>query len=402
MIFRMIEPSTNLSYHQIRPKSVLCLGAVLQQEMICSHRSLGKDNTGRQKMEYREERPEWAVEGWESFSEKTCAHRTTESDPRRKTRGSLRCCPSSNSSSSKEECQSLCASVKNDPFQEARKVETQVEEVNGQNMEEDKKEAKFIISLTNMLPKFTNEIPPKFAGVHDKRMVNTWIFKIEQYLDMIKVKTDRLRINIATAFFDAFAAEWWRNRMDNSRTGQESPIVSWEQFVKLMEKSFVPTEARVDTQVQKLKEVLRQTETIPVYIMAFLSQAKQLENSNEAEKVCQFIQGLKPKPSAYVRTLNPLTLAEAINLAEKWEQANLKQAPFTPYEKRAILRRTSQKKAISKPDRPRLHKADCNIQYSYIKSRRLSECEKNEYRKRGLCFKCGEHGHTFYQCSRRH
>jgi hypothetical protein len=351
-------------------------------------------------MEYREERPEWTVEARESFSEKTCERRTAESDPRRKSRSSLQNCPSSNSSSSKEECQSLCASVRNDAFQEARKVETQVEETNGQSTEEDE-EAKFIISLTNMLPKYVDEIPPNFAGLHDKRKVSTWIFKVEHYLDMIKVKTDRLRINIATAFFNAFAAEWWQNRMNDSRAGQESPIVSWEQFVKLMEQTFIPTEARVDTQVQKLEEVLTQTETIPVYIMAFLSRAKQLENSNEADKVSQFIQGLKPKPSAYVRTYTPSTLAEAINLAEKWDQANSKQAPFTPYEKRTILRRTSQKKAISKPDRPHLHEADRNIQYSHFKSRRLSEYEKNEYRKRGLCFKCGEHGHTFYQCSQR-
>lgn len=354
-------------------------------------------------MEYREERPEWTVEARECFSEKTCERRTAQtSDPRRKIRSSkLQNCPSSNSSSSKEECQSLYASVRNDLFQEARKVETQVEEVNGQNTEEDE-EAKFIISLTNMLPKYVDEIPPNFAGLHDKRKVNTWIFKVEHYLDMIKVKTDRLRINIATAFFNAFAAEWWQNRMNDSRAGQESPIVSWEQFVKLLEQTFIPTEARADTQVhQKLEEALTQTETIPVYIMAFLSRAKQLENSNEAEKVSQFIQGLKPKPSAYVRTYTPSTLAEAINLAEKWDQATLKQAPFTPYQKRTILRRTSQKKAIPKPDRPHLHEADRDIQYSHFKSRRLSEYEKNEYRKRGLCFKCGEHGHTFYQCSQR-
>lgn len=300
-------------------------------------------------------------------------------------------CPSSSSKVSRNEYLEFSASANKDQLK--NQEELQIHEINEQ--------AKFIVSLTNMLPKFIATIPPCYIGARDKRKLDTWILKVEHYLDSIQVKTDRLKIGIATTLLDGFAANWWYNRTKHVEEGRELPVLSWQQFVDIMEKTFIPVEARFT--IQDKIAVLKQTGSIPSYVANFHSLATQLENSSESEKISRFIGGLKPAPSFYLSSKKPASILEAIKLAEKWAYTCAEEGEILPCKRRKITRQSSPTKADRQPPYDLYARVDgINHPNRPNGFKRLTDVEMTEYRKRGLCFNCGGHGHTFFQCSQRY
>nr|PNR31749.1 hypothetical protein PHYPA_025872 [Physcomitrium patens] len=338
-------------------------------------------------MECKEKKYAASVTEGESLSEAPFAHEVLQPDNRS---GSAQSNPSSSSKVSRDEIPELSTSANEERF------ESQREE--GSQIQEDNEQARFIVSLTNMLPKFIATIPPCFVGARDKRKLDTWLFKVEHYLDLIQVKTERLRINIATTLFDGFAADWWHNRTKHVKEGRVSPVLSWEQFVHIMEQTFVPAEARFT--IQEKLAVLKQTGSVPSYIANFLSLAVHFENSSESEKVSRFIDGLKPTPAFYLSSKKPTNMLEAIKFAEKWAYTCAEEGEVSPWKRRKVETRST---SPSKADRQPPHATNINVEGNNHPTgfKRLTEAEMIQYRKRGLCFNCGGHGHTFFQCSQR-
>lgn len=341
-------------------------------------------------MECKEEKISISVPQPEHLNEAPLSHKTIQPNKRATSEQS---CPSSSSKVSRNEIIEFSALASNDQFKN-HEVELQINEVDEQ--------AKFIVSLTNMLPKFIATIPPCYIGARDKRNLDTWIVKVEHYLDSIQVKTDRLKISIATTLFDGFAANWWFNRTKHVEEGRELPVLSWQQFVHIMEKTFIPAEARFT--IQDKIAVLKQTGSIPNYVANFHSLAMQLENSSESEKVTRFIRGLKPAPSFYLSSKKPTSILEAIKLAEKWAYTCAEEGEILPCKRRKIITRQS---SPTKADRHTPYVLFARVDGVNHPNRpngfkRLTSAEMTEYRKRGLCFNCGGHGHTFFQCSQRY
>ncbi|KAG0563936.1 hypothetical protein M758_8G066800 [Ceratodon purpureus] len=340
-------------------------------------------------MECKEEQNPVSVTEEEKINKASFAHEVTQHD-KRSTSGQS--CPSSSSKDSRHEIFDFNASANEDRLKK-RKGDPQIYEVNEQ--------AKFIVCLTNMLPKFIATIPPCFAGTQDKRKLDTWLIKVENYLRSIQVKSDRLKISIATTLFDGYAADWWYNRTKHVEEGHELPVLSWENFLNIMEQTFVPTETRFP--IQDKLAVLKQTGSVPSYIAKFLSLAIHLENSSESEKVSRFIDGLKPTPSFYISSKRPTSMLEAINLAEKWAYSSVEEGEIITHKRRKIVTRTPSPiktdRQLPYPSNNRVeahnHPNRSNI------SKRLTDAEMTEYRKRGLCFNCSGHGHTFFQCTQR-
>lgn len=341
-------------------------------------------------MECKEEKYPVSVTEAENLTEVTFVDKMIKSDKRSTSEQS---CPSSSSKVSRSEIRGISASANVDQFKN-HDEELQIQEVNDQ--------AKFIISLTNMLPKFIATIPPCYVGARDKRKLDTWLFKVEHYLDSIQVKTDRLKISIATTLFDGFAANWWYDRTKHVEEGRQLPVVSWQQFVQIMEKTFIPAEARFN--IQEKIAVLKQTGSIPSYVANFHSLAMQLENSSESEKVSRFIGGLKPAPSFYLSSKKPTSMIEAIKLAEKWAYSCVEEGEIIPCKRRKIITRQSSPTKADRQPPYALHTRVDGINHPNRPNgfKRLTDAEMAEYRKRGLCFNCGGHGHTFFQCSQRY
>jgi hypothetical protein len=278
-------------------------------------------------MECKEQYPGSVTEE-ENINEAPFAHEEIQRDGRSTSEQS---CPSSSFKVSRNGILDLSASASEDQLKNREEEDLQIHGVNEQ--------AKFIVCLTNMLPKFIATVPPCFAGARDKRKLDTWLFKVEHYLDSIQVKADRLKISIATTLFDGFAADWWYNRTKHVREGHELPVLSWEKFIHIMEQTFIPTEARFT--VQDKLAVLKQTGSVPSYIANFLSLAIHLENSSESEKISRFIDGLKPTPSFYLSSKRPTSMLEAIKLAEKWAYTCVEEGEILPCKRMKFMTRTS-------------------------------------------------------------
>ena len=180
-------------------------------------------------MECKEEKYPVSVTEGEALSETPLVHETVQPDIRSISEQTR---PSPRSKISKDDIPDLGTLVNEDRLKVKEEERRQIQEINEQ--------ARFIVCLTNMLPKFIATIPPCFVGARDRRKLDTWLYKVEHYLDLIQVKTDKLKINIATTLFGGFAADWWYTRTKHVRGGQESPVLTWEQFVHAMELTFIP------------------------------------------------------------------------------------------------------------------------------------------------------------------
>ncbi|KAG0601470.1 hypothetical protein M758_11G113900 [Ceratodon purpureus] len=308
---------------------------------------------------------------------------------------------------SEQSCPSPSSKVSRDaipnPVVAATEKENQlkIQEDEGLQIQEVNEQARFIVCLTNMLPKFIATILPCFVGTRDRTKLDTWLYKVEHYLDSLQLKTDKLKINIATTLFDGFAADWWYTRTKHVREGQEPPVLSWDQFVHVMEQTFNPSEARYT--IHDKLAVLKQTGSVPSYIANFLSLVIHLQDSSESEKISRFIDGLKPTPSFYISSQKPTSMLEAVRLAEKWAYKCSEEEEFSACKRRKVMTRQS---PPPKTDRLPRDASYSRMESNYHPKRppgfkRLTEVEMSEYRKRGLCFKCGGHGHTFFQCSQR-
>lgn len=331
-------------------------------------------------MECKKEEYSISVTGVENLNEATKTDKRATSE---------QSCPSSSSKVTRHEDLDFSAPA-NEDRHKRHEEELQTYEVHEQ--------AKFIVSLTNMLPKFNATIPPCYVGARDKGKLDNWLVKVEHYLDSIQVKTDRLKISIATTLFDGFAANWWYDRTKHITEGRELPILTWGQFVHIMEKTFSPAEARFTTQdhITVLKKA-----SIPSYVTNFLS--PQLENSSKSEKVSKFIGGLKSAPPFYLSSRNSTSMLEAIKLADKWAYTCAEEGEILPCKRRKTMTRQSSPARADRQPPYALHSRVDGINHPNRPNgfKRLTEAEMAEYRKRGLCFNCGGHGHTFFQCSQR-
>lgn len=303
--------------------------------------------------------------------------------------------PSPSSKVSKDKIHGLSAPAEDNKLK-IQEEAPQLQEVNEQ--------ARFIVCLTNMLPKFIATIPPCFDGAPDRTKLDTWLCKVEHYLDLIHVKTDKLRINIATTLFDGSAADWWYTRTKHVKEGQEPPVLSWDHFVHIMEQTFIPTEVRYNTFQDKPVVLIEQTGSIPGYIADFLSLVMHLhQDSSESKKVSWFIGGLKQAPSCYLSSQKPTSMLEAVKLAEEWAYKYGDEEDFSACKRRKVMTRQS---SPFRGERKPYGGLNTRVEgHNYPKRlpgfKRLSEAEMAAYKKRGLCFKCGGHGHTFFQCSQR-
>ena len=77
-----------------------------------------------------------------------------------------------------------------------------------------------------------------------------------------------------------------------------------------------------ETDVRDRYYALRQTGNVSLYITRFRTLVIELEHEPEANKVYQFLKGLKPEIHARTRVLKPKTLTQAMDIADEADRAN--------------------------------------------------------------------------------
>lgn len=157
-------------------------------------------------------------------------------------------------------------------------------------------------------------LPEKFNGVDKVPTISNWLFSIRIYLRVTQTEKED-HVLMASTFLSGTALDWWQGieRVE----GESIYQWSWEQFTERCIKRF---QASNNAQVA-LQRLLRwkQTSHITAYLSVFQSLIQQIPLTllTEQGRVFMLIEGLNHELQKTVRLMQPNTVDEAINVAQR-------------------------------------------------------------------------------------
>ncbi|GJU13413.1 putative retrotransposon gag domain, aspartic peptidase domain protein [Tanacetum coccineum] len=96
---------------------------------------------------------------------------------------------------------------------------------------------------TNHGPKIDVPKPSSFVGKRDARVVDDFLWEMEQYLEGVNVVDDASKIKMVTRYLKDNAALWWRSRYGDIERGTAT-IDTWAEFVADFKKQLYPENAK--------------------------------------------------------------------------------------------------------------------------------------------------------------
>lgn len=134
--------------------------------------------------------------------------------------------------------------------------------------------------------------PEVYDGKRDFLVVNTWLYKVEQYLVLVQLSnpaaplTDANRITYASTFLTGTAAVWWYTVVQANLAP-----TTWDTFKAAVVSEFVP-EDHVRRARDKLRK-MRQTTSVSKYLSDFRNVVLTIPGITDGEKWDKFCAGLK-------------------------------------------------------------------------------------------------------------
>ena len=156
--------------------------------------------------------------------------------------------------------------------------------------------------------------PGPYEGKRDSLVVETWLYQVDVYLNLLPVANpnvvvnDETKVMIATTLLKGHAANWWYMLVQSGQAPNQ-----WENFKAALRNEFVPQNSERRNR-DKLR-VLRQTASVAGYLTAFRNLVIAIPGMNEAEKLDRFTAGLKNEVKIEVLKANPVDLNTASQIA---------------------------------------------------------------------------------------
>jgi hypothetical protein len=287
-------------------------------------------------------------------------------------------------------------------------------------------------------PKIVPTKPDTYNGQRRGTPADVWLFGLEQYFTATvaggAIWSDEFKVNFAAAQLRDSAATWWRRQLQMTHntstpsiattTSSNTNTLSWKQFKEAFLKQFLPI-ATKDTARATLHN-LKQRTSVAGYCDAFNTVLIQLDNDDmsEADQLFLFKRGLNKDMSQNLLLLQPKTLPEAMALAVRLEAESQNQFRHM-YQQRGggnwnnshnhnnNNSNQHQQRTTSTPmELGRMQDASNNdtdvtetndqegqtLNATTTTSRRLTPAQVEDYKRKGLCFNCGTHGHLSRQC----
>ena len=123
-----------------------------------------------------------------------------------------------------------------------------------------------------------------------------------------------------SSFLDANAAVWWRHYYTQMKKGLVARPTTWAQMRALMERQFQVF--NYETELRDRYYALRQNTSVSAYITKFRALVTEIGDMPQKEAMYHFLKGLKPEIQARTRTQKPVTLEEAMDIADEADRAN--------------------------------------------------------------------------------
>lgn len=156
--------------------------------------------------------------------------------------------------------------------------------------------------------------PEAYDGSRDYVKVNTWLYMIEQYLNLTQLSApnivinDHNRISFASSYLKENAAVWWYHLVN-----LQSTPTTWDSFKEALLAEFIPVDhtRRARDKLRKLK----QTSSVERYLSEYRNITLMINDMSEGEKVDRFVDGLKYKVRVELLKLNCSSFEECARVA---------------------------------------------------------------------------------------
>nr|WP_322719068.1 hypothetical protein [Nostoc sp. ChiQUE02]MDZ8232074.1 hypothetical protein [Nostoc sp. ChiQUE02] len=163
-------------------------------------------------------------------------------------------------------------------------------------------------------PKVKVREPDTYDGERDDKVLGSFFFDMQEYLDNIPGLTDAEQVRTAARYLIGNAKLWWRTRAEDRAVGR--PVVeirTWMERKQKLKDQFLPGNSSWTARSQLM--TLRQTGTISEYVKAFFDLMLEIPDMTENDRKFNFMKGLHNWAQEELRRARVKTLEEAVQEA---------------------------------------------------------------------------------------
>jgi len=156
--------------------------------------------------------------------------------------------------------------------------------------------------------------PELFSGRRDSVAVNTWLYQVEMYLNLLQVSNPQINLDegtkvaFASTLLKGTAAQWWYMLVQSGNAPTQ-----WDAFLAKVRMEFIPQDS-VARARDKLR-ALRQKTSVLAYLNEFRNIVMVIPGISDDEKLDKFVSGLKPEVILDVRKSRPADFESAAQIA---------------------------------------------------------------------------------------
>lgn len=156
--------------------------------------------------------------------------------------------------------------------------------------------------------------PEAYDGTRDYVTVNTWLYTVEQYLNLAQLSSPNVVINdhnkiaLSSSYLKDNDSAWWYHLVKSPNTPS-----TWESFKSSLILKLVPADhtRRARDKFRKIKQL----GSVEKYLSEFRNVILMIGDINEAEKVDRFVDGLKFNVRVEVLKTNSNSFEECARIA---------------------------------------------------------------------------------------
>jgi hypothetical protein len=155
-----------------------------------------------------------------------------------------------------------------------------------------------------------------FDGVRDRKVVDAWLAKMDDYLHAAKVGRHSA-VELAQSYLKGYATTWWRTVRQEE--GKNHGYI-WEFFKERLESEFVPRNSDYISMC-KLRDLVNATnENLRQYVRAYSKLMLEIWHMHKLDYVCQFVMRL---PTWAKRKLEESWLTHCPRPSRKWRTSRM-------------------------------------------------------------------------------
>jgi hypothetical protein len=151
-----------------------------------------------------------------------------------------------------------------------------------------------------------------FDGAYDRKVVDAWFAKMEDYIHATKVGQHSV-VELTQSYLKGYAATWWRTLKQEEGKNHG---YTWEFFKKRVEFEFVPRNSDYIFRC-KLRNLVNATnDNLWQYVRVYSELMFEIRHTHGLDRMCQFVMGLPTWAKRKLEENWPSSLSEAIMKVE--------------------------------------------------------------------------------------